>query len=292
MIVALPLEVMPVSNELMFVQLPHPGLEARPKGPVTDWNRSDHVRKFLKGTGRYIDQGVVCSGPLVFWGEWEAQSRVVESLPVGAPGKPRYLHEPFWQRPRHRLGLANTDPLVFGGHFLYSNCRQGSNRKLRRLAPGSLILFGSKVAGQFVLDTVFVVGEVQRDFTRATATAVASEDWVKAVVLEPLNDPIRTQPELADQPFRLYQGRTRDERPDGPFSFVPCQPYGANSGFARPPIRLDRRWIEPNLAMAAKATPATELELRAIWDQVLNQVVNQAGLAVAIEFQGPQPADG
>jgi hypothetical protein len=63
---------------------------------------------------------------------------------MGPPGDPHWLHEPYWEVPRHRLHLQNTDPLVFGDRFLYSNCRQGRNRKLRELAPGSLVVFGSK----------------------------------------------------------------------------------------------------------------------------------------------------
>jgi hypothetical protein len=49
-----------------------------------------------------------------------------------------------------------------GPSFLYSNCRQFTSQlrptRLQRLAPGSLILFGSNLRGRFVLDTVLVVG--------------------------------------------------------------------------------------------------------------------------------------
>ncbi len=64
---------------------------------------------------------------------------------------------PFWQVPKDGGWRQNTDPLVFGDHFLYSNCRQRQNGKMRDLAHGSLVLFGSKLGGQFVLDTLFVV---------------------------------------------------------------------------------------------------------------------------------------
>jgi hypothetical protein len=56
----------------------------------------------------------------------------------------------------------NTDPMVFGDAFYYSNCRQHNWRKppnhpkpseMQNLDLGSLILFGSMVGGEFVLDT-------------------------------------------------------------------------------------------------------------------------------------------
>jgi hypothetical protein len=49
---------------------------------------------------------------------------------------------------------------VFGETFLYSNCRQFAPDErpsiLRRLAPGSVILFGT-IGHQFVLDTALLV---------------------------------------------------------------------------------------------------------------------------------------
>lgn len=55
--------------------------------------------------------------------------------------------------------LQNTDPLVFGDSFLYSNCRQGAIGRLRELRAGSVIVFGSVVSKSWVVDTVFVVGD-------------------------------------------------------------------------------------------------------------------------------------
>jgi hypothetical protein len=58
--------------------------------------------------------------------------------------------------------LSNTDPCVFGSTFKYCRCQQHRENetqsiRIRDLAPGSLILFGSKLLGTFALDTVFVV---------------------------------------------------------------------------------------------------------------------------------------
>jgi hypothetical protein len=272
-----------VHPELMLVQFPHPGSEHQPRGPIMDWNRREHARKFLRANGRYLMDGAVQSGPLAFWGEWEPQSTVAE-LPAGDHGFPRYLHDPFWQRLRHQGKLQNTDPLVFGDSFLYSNCRQLHNSKLRRLAPGSLVLFGSKLDHEFVLDTVFVVSDEGQAFSPASAASVRTEDWIQAVVFEPLS---RSAGPL-DGAFRLYRGRMYDDSPDRPFSFVPCRPFRSGSaGFARPVVQLDRRWVTPNLAMGAKATPTTEAELSTIWGDLVGQV-NLAGLALGISLEPPR----
>lgn len=104
-------------ESLMFVQFPHPGPEHEPKGSWMEWNRRDHARRFLKASGKYVAAGEVCTGPFVFWGEWEPQSTVLEAFPNRPHAYPRLLQEPFWRVPRHRQLLQNTDPLVFGDRF-------------------------------------------------------------------------------------------------------------------------------------------------------------------------------
>jgi hypothetical protein len=248
-----------------------------------EWNRGPHARKFMKASGRYVDGRAACTGAFTFWGEWEPQSRTIETYPRDGGGGPRWLHEPYLEVPRHRRLLQNTDPLVFGEYFRYSNCRQRRNAKLRSLRLGSVILFGSRIGTEFVLDTVFVVGADAQDYIPGESEHVACPDWVQAVVLEPL----RSSHEHLTETLRLYRGRTYDEAPGGPFSFVPCRPYEVgHAAFARPAIHLDRRWLEPNLAMGAKATPATGAELRVLWEEVIRQVV-AAGLSLGIELEPP-----
>ena len=174
------------SDRPYIVQFPHPGGEHRPRGEDMDWNRGPHHRKFLRATGTYLDAGGVQRGPITFWGEWEPQSRVVESYPPGLRDGPRWLHEPWWEVPRHRRLLQNTDPLVFGDRFRYSNCRQTRNAALRRLPPGSLVLFGSALRGAFVLDTVFVVARPGVDYLRGAPDHLDVPEWVRSVVFDPL----------------------------------------------------------------------------------------------------------
>jgi hypothetical protein len=91
---------------------------------------------------------LVSSGLLAFCGEWEPQSRAIHNYLQADGDRPRWLHQPYWQRPGAQYPRHSTDPLVFGEHFAYSNCRQQQDRKLRQLADGSLILFGSKEGGE------------------------------------------------------------------------------------------------------------------------------------------------
>lgn len=271
-----------MKDELMFVQFPHPGIEHKPSGPWMDWNRRDHARKYLKADATYLLGGREQQGPVEFWGEWEAQSKVVEELGPRPPGYPRWLHEPYWGRPRHTRLLQNTDPLVFGKRFLYSNCRQGRNAKLRRLAPGSIVVFGSKLADDFVIDTVLVVGDSREDYVPASRSNGPVDEWVQAVVFDPL-----ARSDHRDFTFRLYRGRKYAGTADEPFSFVPCLPYQASAqGFPRPAIRLSSRWISPKLAMGAKATPASASELIELWLDIV-ETIETAGLSLGVELQPP-----
>jgi hypothetical protein len=67
-----------VRERRCFVQFIHPGGEHWPdRGDRKFWNREAHRRKFLKGRGRYITGGEAREGEIVFWGEWEPESRVL-----------------------------------------------------------------------------------------------------------------------------------------------------------------------------------------------------------------------
>jgi hypothetical protein len=179
--------------------------------------------------------------------------------------------------------LQNTDPLVFGDRFRYSNCRQTRNAALRRLPPGSLILFGSALRGAFVLDTVFVVADHGVDYRRGAPDHLDVPDWVRSVVF----DPLRAAEDRGHEALRLYEGARHADSASAPVSFVPCRPYAPGGGaFARPVIELDRRWLTPRLAMGAKATEATPDQVRAVWAAVVDQVV-AAELSLGVELDVP-----
>lgn len=127
---------------------------------------SGHTRRLIAHDGKYIAlDGKVRSARLAFWGEWEAPT-LAKAMPKAPTDESefsaRWVHTvqlPFGVRVRN---LSNTDPCVFGSTFKYCCCQQHRKNetqsiRMRNLAPGSLILFGSKLSGTFALDTVFVV---------------------------------------------------------------------------------------------------------------------------------------
>jgi hypothetical protein len=280
-----------------FVQFMHPGGEHGPdRGSLKTWNVGDHQRKFLRVRGESLAAAGAAarSQELVFWGEWEPESDV-EPIAAPVPMGPHWLHRPFYVRPtafrREDKMLQNTDPFVYGDRFLYTLCRQWRNTRgvygptfLRDLDVGSLILFGSHKRGEFVLDTVFVVG------ASALHDAESWEDELVNTVPDAYPDvTLRPTREWGGgEELRLYLGATADDRVDGMFSFVPCMPArDAPSGFARPSIRLDHL-ITPALKMGAKGTRNLSAEkMRSVWSSVVEQVLER-GLELGTRFEVPE----
>ena len=275
-----------VEGEVRFVQFPHPGPEHDPgTSGIRPWPRGDeaHKRTFMQSPATYrgsID-GDDQHGDVAFWGEWEGEARLVTALEP-TPRGPRALCLPNphgASPPPNEKGTPpqNTDPFVWGDAIRYSACRQPTNRKLRNLGRGSLILFGSSVGGAFVLDTVLVVAgwvEHSREGFRQQLAGVTSDEHMRAT-LEPWHG------WKSDQTLRLYIGATPANPVDGMYSFVPCRPAaGSRSGFPRPAIELDG-FIKPDLRMQAGSSEPQELSVvPALWRQVAGQVL-EAGLALA-----------
>lgn len=147
-----------------LVQFMHPGAEHKPAGEGRDWNSGHHKRIFLRSPGTYINKdGAAESSSLLFWAEWEADADLVKRYENAPRYQPHYLFEPYYRPRSSYLGLANTDPFVFGEHFHYAGCQQyrkGSPTQLHRLPDGSVVLFGSRInKTKFALDTVLVVAK-------------------------------------------------------------------------------------------------------------------------------------
>lgn len=271
------------------VQFPHPGGEHRPRPPkvgtVMPWNRGKHKRKFLRATARYILDGRSQEGDVGFWGEWEAQSRVLDVWPEDGD-LPRFLQDPFYEAPREGVQHQNTDPFVFGETFLYTNCIQARNQKLRQLTPGSVILFGSSPDAGFVLDTVFVVGDGQHPaYEIGERRVLLDRPEADALVFRPLS----TSTEHLGVGCRAYRSRPYTPDTDEPFSYVPCQPLDDAVRFARPllePVGPLEGLITPTLRQQAKAVDLDDATASAVWQHV-RSVVDQEGLALATHLQLP-----
>jgi hypothetical protein len=273
-----------------FVQFIHPGGEHSPdQGDLKFWNREAHRRKFLKSRGRYITGGEAREGEILFWGEWEPESRVLARYSDRVADGPHFLYEPFFVDHRESAWRQNTDPFVFGERFHYTGCLQHTRlgpTQLRFLAPGSLVLFGScREKSRFVVDTVFVVsdhvdhsaGDWEQALDRKVAVVyrkVTLEPWYHGSVPE-------------KQSHRLYFGATPEKPVAGMFSFFPCRPSDQRErGFARPEIHIPG-FITRHLSQGKKIARDLSLrEMGELWEQVAEQVESQ-GLALGTHAELP-----
>jgi hypothetical protein len=263
------------------VHFPHRGREHNPgKAKRQPWNRGNHGRKFLKSSGRYVaDDGSLSERHgLVFWGEWEAPSYIIKRWPP-ANSLPRFLQRPAWERRAAAGWRLNTDPWIFGDCFRYSNCRQLTRPALQRLTPGSLILFGSTMARQFAIDTVFVVKDSCRF---SPGEPPESDEAFRVCTVDSL---VTTG--NRDDLFTLYRGATYEDPFNGMYSFVPCRrAHDPRKRFSRPPISLGR-FVNPESWRAARLTQCSCADVRRQWESVCKQVLG-AGCLLGVWFATPQ----
>lgn len=288
-----------------IIQFPHPGVEATPdenNANMISWNNGPfHKRKFIKQQGAYVENEHLKEDQLVFWGEWEAQSRVTPI--VNTRGRlPKYLNSPFLDTSVPDR-LHNTDPYVFGQCFRYIVCKQGTSDQLRNLEPCSIILFGSSIGGQFRLDTVFVVSDVTVPFNTTNIHEFKQHELTKgqyfyASVLPMYDDMAQIEPDEENTcrirmgiVYRLYTGVRFQERAQygSMYSFVPCKVYDHQNElrwvFERPFIDLPGL-ISGSQTQGFKATPVSLERAREVWDEIKTQVEAQK-LRLGVKFNNP-----
>ena len=275
-------------SSLRVVQFVHPGFEyhrrehlghQRIRSGVMKWKRgrTPHDRKFLLTWGSLLapDTGEDhARAPLAFWGEWEGPSVFWR---VESPNKPlpSVLHSPFRPATCPPEPVQNTDPLVFGDAFVYSNCLQPTYSSLRTLTPGSIVLFGryGRVAGQgsFSLDTCLVIGHREALSPVPFDIDCYGSDLLTDMVLSPLHT------EGVDWTLAVYSGVRRSADVAAPFSFFPAQLIAdAVPLFVRPELRpigaLDGI-VSPGNMQGIKVTSNLSVTDRdAIWSEVVRQV--------------------
>lgn len=282
---------------VQVVQFVHPGFEyhrtehvgrRHDRQGVMAWKpgRSRHDRKFLVAEGSLLDltTGVDHSvSTIAFWGEWEPPSVYWRLDSPGSP-LPSIVHAPFLPEEIPGAPVQNTDPLVFGNRFVYSNCLQRTYAALQRLALGSIVLFGrfGKASGRpsFELDTCLVVDRSER--VEPQPFAELWSDLLTDAVLGPLHTELE---QLTT--FTVYSGRVRDPS-GGPFSFVPARQVSSEVPlFARPrlePVGALDGVINPANMQGIRLTRNVANDRRdAIWQEVVRQVAAQGcGLAYRV----------
>lgn len=275
-------------STFQIVQFVHPGFEydrskyvggRHVRSGVMNWKRgnSRHDRKFILTRGSLFEPRTGTDHrdvALVFWGEWEGPS--VFWKIDGAPGKPApsIMHAPFRPNRVPLESVQNTDPMVFGDAFIYSNCLQDAYVSLRTLAPGSIILFGrhSRVGGfVFSLDTCLVIERVEA----LTPLPFEERAYGGDIVADAVLNPLYTEGAVDD--FTVYFGRVRGPG-DGPFSFFPGRPFDAPDPlFARPrlaPTGPLESVISPENMQGINTATVNAAERDAIWQEVASQVAS------------------
>ncbi len=292
-----------------LIQFFHPGGESKPdQGQFyRSWNKSGHTRTFLTAPGVCVsspDSKSPEQAQLVFWGEWEGPATVRPISTSRVAGMPQNLfipHSDRYARPLDPNEICyNTDPFVFGPEFVYCWCKQEWAKSLRKLERGDIILFGSRLDSQFVLDTVFVVASY---IDYAAPAQLLHYNLAQQLISFPLEfveasiRPIVGKPASPGENYRLYRGATFDNPVNGMFSYAPAIPASsAPLGFARPALDPPLNFIGNEQNQGIKnideddgyfeTAQATGFSVFESWQQVTNSVCSQ-GLRLGVRFQLP-----
>jgi len=214
-------------STVQIIQFVHPGFEYQRsehvgrrhvRSGVMEWKEgsSPHDRKFMLTRGSLFDFARATDHqdvPLVFWGEWEGPSVFWRLEGKREPSRPSIIHSPFRPDRPPLEPVQNTDPMVFGDAFIYSNCLQDAYVSLRTLTPGSIVLFGrhSRTGGTaFSLDTCLVVDRVEPLAPLPFDEGTYGKDILADAVLNPLYT------EGARHNFTVYFGSPRSGNSEAP----------------------------------------------------------------------------
>ncbi len=288
------------ADSLCFVQFHHPGDEHEPDaGAMRTWNRGPHRRKFMEARAVHLaaPDARPSEGQVVFWGEWEPPSPLIKRFERPEGDEPRFLYRPILGKfQKADPPYQNTDPFVFGGAFLYGNCKENTKKglptEMQALKRGSVILFGSNRNGsQFVLDTVFVVEDwtpyTTADYLETLKGKVPPEYF--DITLNPIAHDLAVN-KTAGCAYRLYRGATWERPLHGMFSYFPCKPWkdGDARGFARPVITLPGI-VDDRLRGWQRMNPQEKIgDVERLWKEVARQVAAQ-GLSFGVKTGVPGP---
>lgn len=274
-----------ITEKRCIVQFSHPGGEHNPdRGKdYKSWNKGKHKRKFMLAKGDFVENDkIVKDELLLFWGEWEPDSKVIKRLQKTRGDYPKYIYSPLLQNiPIYKR--QNTDPFIFSEEFYYFCCKQtkrnGQITQMAKLANGSIILFGSTINqgkddAYFALDTVFVV----RDYLEYNSSNY--QERLKGKVSD---DFFNVSIESVYHSFeysRCYIGATFANKTEGMYSFVPCQKYENDSiGFER--VKLTNKefnFISNNLNTAPKLNKELGYAINffEVWNKLRIIIKNQS----------------
>lgn len=307
------------STQPSLVQFMHPGPEFEVQGCMTigksvpvAWRKtdgaslhSDHCRRLVRHHGQFVADlnGEPKEGDLAFWTEWEGPTQAMK-IPCNEDFfSACFQHEVQFPCRVSEPGEAvkgasqtgcggdafmDTDPCVFGRTFKYAICQQSPNSDLRRLAPNSLIVFGSYKKSQrgqevFCLDTVFVVEGDGIDYTYSTINGIYCSEAYK-------NLSLRRVDKAAKNTF--YRG-VRYGTGREIFSFTPAKRVGDKEFSRRCVIEDVKTLNQPGVKVFAQGRTqgfcsqiVEDETIRQTWRKIVDQVRAQ-GFVLGVGFDWP-----
>ena len=255
--------------------------------------RSSHSRRLVLHQGDYVTaQGRILCADLVFWTEWEARTTAIPLKPSG-PHSAQWMHTVVSPLSPGRIGESNTDPCVFGSSFKYCCCQQTREGTMRRLPPGSMILFGSCLNHRFALDTVFVVEGAGVPYDAEDSKQIeglGTSPEYRALALDRLKSGRMT----------FYRGRTPAQAASGrPYSFSPAKIFDERDPKCGERFLLDAPAVNRQLpsrsktfapilgqTQGKKVVPASVATVSAVWKEIVRQV-RAAGFVLGVRFDWP-----
>lgn len=311
-----------MSKQEKFVgalQFTHPGCE-HSRGvilPRTDfcfkrWNyTARHMRKYIRCVADLVDtNGRLCRNKRAdFWGEWEPESI---SAPIGnvkGKGLPDNIHYPVFiknnleyagkdklikkvieekkKETKNAKGLQNTDPFVFGDNFYYTCCKQA---KTKRLAPGSVILFGSTFQDpyKYVVDTVFVISEII-DCTWEGIEKYKDCGLFYDAVLHKIyyGSHAKEKGENWLKGNKIIVGASYEKPYNGMYSFFPCHPSTNKETYKRPEIDSSLHdEISSSIESTKYIVRSGMADTKAFWEKLRDYLLEQ-GYCLGVRTELP-----
>lgn len=288
-----------------IVIFPHPSGEHGRQSPIDNtmidysgkkyirWNNGEHARKFLKNEGKILYQnGEIEEGNILFWCEWEPQSKILKDFGYLKKEKelPNYIQFPFWDVDER---IQNTDPFIFGKNFYWAFCRQNRQPELTNIERGDIILFGSILKKEFVLDTLFVVKDYIDYNWSLYHTGKLSAITKKSLEYDEITlkaGSCGTQNLYTN--FRFYIGNNYDNlNSNNIFSFFPAQMFTDNltKGFKRPVIDLSIISNNPDdLKLNPQSAKIIQIHsqdrLKDIWEKIVTKVREKTEIGIFTEI--------
>ncbi len=250
-------------------------------------NIRTHKRKFICSDAEYIDKldGEIQTGKVLFWGEWESES-FFKTTGLANPS-PNAIHQPIYipGKIENVAHCTSTDPYVFNKYHIWTHCFQPTRPKLRNLAEYSIILFGSSVEQNFVLDEVFVVGGVLEDWNLSSCSKIVQSK--RSLIEESNLNFVGVNTPYYGLRFNNKEKIYSILNISKIFSFFPCKPE-TNGLFVRPKLPVSDFFVSAQTEGVHYLRENQSIgAINKYWNRLTSHLINE-GYSLGLSAQEPQ----